>query len=74
MDKVIVVTKTSTYGIERFYPVKECILGQMILELTGRRTLTDSDIETLGRYGFRVVTQPETISRLRQEQRNRLRG
>ena len=63
MDKVIVVTKTSIYGIERIYPVKECDLGQMILKLTGRQTLTDSDIETLEEYGFTLTTQPETITR-----------
>ena len=61
MNKEIIVTVEHQWGEKRFKPVPESRDGQLILRLTGRKTYSDNDIDTLKKLGYTIRTKAETL-------------
>ncbi len=55
----ITVKVKNVYGVDRIYPV--CEKAKLFLELTGNKTFSGLDIETIKRLGFEVLTETPTI-------------
>ena len=49
----------SNYGQEAIYPL--CEVGFNITQLTGRKTLTRTDIKVLKRLGYSIEVQSQTL-------------
>ena len=59
--KEIIVTVEHQWGEKRIKPVPESKDGQLILRLTGRKTYSDNDIDTLKQLGYTIRTKAETL-------------
>jgi len=55
----ITITIKSNYGNEAIYPI--CNAGKNILKLTGRKTLTRSDINILKNMGYSITVKGSTL-------------
>jgi hypothetical protein len=55
----ITVTIKSVYGQDRIYPV--CDKAKALTKLTGNKTLSKADIETIKSIGFSVEIEPQTL-------------
>ena len=55
----ITVKVKNVYGVDRIYPV--CEKAKLFLQLTGCRTFSKFDIETIRRIGYEIVTETPTI-------------
>ena len=55
----ITVDIRSNYGVEAIYPT--CEAGKLVLQLTGRKTLTRADLDVLKRLGYAIVLKQPTI-------------
>ena len=55
----ITVDIRSNYGVEAIYPT--CEAGKLMLQLTGRKTLTRADLDVLKRLGYAIVLKQPTI-------------
>ncbi len=49
----------SVYGVRRVYPV--CDKARLFTRLTGRKTLSDQDIEIIKSLGFVVEAETQSI-------------
>lgn len=55
----ITVEIKSNYGVEAIYPT--CEAGKLMLQLTGRKTLTRADLDVLKRLGYAIVVKQPTV-------------
>ena len=61
MDKEIIVTIEHQWGEKRINPVPESRDGQSLLQLTGKKTFSDWDIEIAKRLGYTFTIKAETL-------------
>lgn len=55
----ITVEIRSNYGVEAIYPT--CEAGKLVLQLTGRKTLTRGDLDVLKRLGYAIVVKQPVV-------------
>lgn len=55
----ITVDIRSNYGVEAIYPT--CEAGKLVLQLTGRKTLTRADLDVLKRLGYAIVLKQPIV-------------
>lgn len=55
----ITVEIRSNYGVEAIYPT--CEAGKLMLQLTGRKTLTRADLDVLKRLGYAIVVKQPVV-------------
>ena len=55
----ITVEIRSNYGVEAIYPT--CEAGKLMLQLTGRKTMTRADLDVLKRLGYAIVLKQPAI-------------
>ena len=55
----ITVKVKNVYGVDRIYPAD--LRARLLLALTGNKTFSTLDIETIKRLGFEVLTETPTI-------------
>tara|TARA_R110000787_G_scaffold41804_1_gene103010 strand:+ start:395 stop:625 length:231 start_codon:yes stop_codon:yes gene_type:complete len=61
MDKEIIVTRVHQWGNELLIPIAESIEGQLILQLTNKKSFSDREVEIVKRLGYVVRTIGETL-------------
>lgn len=61
-DKILRVIVRNTYGVERIYPA--CDTANIFTRLTGQKTFSHENIETIQQLGFKFIVVPQTVPSL----------
>ena len=58
-NKELLVKVKSIYGIEKVYP--DCEMGQLLAQLTGKKTFTNDNLGLLKKLGYTFKVSPISI-------------